>query len=472
MACIQSGVTTDLLTIDAASKAARSTLYDTSGNCMVLTHGTNTTTATGLVIGGYDDRAFRAARFDRLGNVRTGNDQILLAYSCEGATLNSNLFNVSATTMTITQAATTGIFLNASASIAASAYAIVLSQKFFAKTLSSPLRLRARARVVPQTNSVVEFGFCTPVTTTAQIATGAFWRYTSSGSVVPVISFNGSDVAAGTNISSLLSSANYYSWTVVIDDDNVFFAVQDSATGNIINEQTLRMPSTQPKMLSVTRLQAAARVYNATAPVAAPSMYISDLAVIGYDLVTNKSWVNVSAALGLGSEMSPTTYAQTATWANSAAPANATLSNTTASYTTLGGLFSFGAVAGAETDYALFSFTSTSPYSLFITGITIDAYNTGAAVATTPTVLHWGIVTNGAATSLATATLARQHLGVQSFPVGAAVGTTADRITTTFPTPLRTDSGRVVVVMLRMPVASATASQVIRGGISINGYFE
>jgi len=59
--------------------------------------------------------------------------------------------------------------------------------------------------------------------------------------------------------------------------------------------------------------------------------------------------------MGLSAAQSYTTGL--ANYANSAAPASATLSNTAAGYTTLGGQFQFAAVAGAETDYALFAYT-------------------------------------------------------------------------------------------------------------------
>ncbi len=101
--------------------------------------------------------------------------------------------------------------------------------------------------------------------------------------------------------------------------------------------------------------------------------------------------------------------AQTANYANTAAPASATLSNTAAGYTTLGGQWQFAAVAGAETDYALFGFQVTAAAAasanknLFITGIRIEAVNTGAAVATTATLLQWGLAVGGTAVSLATA---------------------------------------------------------------------
>ena len=168
----------------------------------------------------------------------------------------------------------------------------------------------------------------------------------------------------------------------------------------------------------------------------------------------------------------PFTGAQLAQWANSAEPANATLSNTTAGYTTLGGKFQFAAVAGAATDYALFGFTVPTPATLVVTGIDIEAWNLGAAVATTPTLLTWALGFGSTAVSLATATVTRVPIGAQSFPVGAAIGAKAERISRTFRTPVSVGAARFLHVILRMPVGTATGSQVVAGMINIEGYFE
>jgi hypothetical protein len=158
--------------------------------------------------------------------------------------------------------------------------------------------------------------------------------------------------------------------------------------------------------------------------------------------------------------------------ANSTTPANATLSNTAAGYATLGGLFSFAAVAGAVTDYALFAFTVPVGYTFNCTGIDITTYNTGAAGATTPTLLQWAVASNSSAVSLATTTLNRVALGAQSLPVGIVIGGNVPDMSRKFTTPLVTNGGRMFHVILRMPVGTATASQVIQGAVNINGYFE
>jgi hypothetical protein len=179
------------------------------------------------------------------------------------------------------------------------------------------------------------------------------------------------------------------------------------------------------------------------------------------------------ALTGLGGEIIPTTFAKTANYANTAAPASASLSNTAAGYTTLGGQFQFAAVGGAETDFALFGYTVVSPYSYVCTGIDIDTFNTGAAVATTPHVLQWFASPNQPLITLA-GTDYRMPLGVQSLPVGTAIGGQANqRIVSNFSdAPLVTHAGRLFVIGLKIPVGTATASQIIRGTVTVKGYFE
>jgi hypothetical protein len=169
---------------------------------------------------------------------------------------------------------------------------------------------------------------------------------------------------------------------------------------------------------------------------------------------------------------------QTGTGSNSAAPATATLSNTAAGYTTLGGQWKFAAAGGAETDYALFAYQVPANQRLWVNGISISSFNTGAAVATTVSTLEWSLGLNSTAVSLATTDAApvfgprRIALGAQSFPVGAAIGATATDVSRYFENALRIDAGRFFHVILKCPVGTATGSQIIRGDCTIDGYFE
>ena len=480
MAIIQSGNGNNALqTIDTTSNASRTTLYDTNGYPIVVSDGSNASAVqTGMLIAGTSDNTNRVIRTDRIGSLRMGNDTLLLHDDIEGATVNTWLWTQSLSTMTMTQVANTGINFNAGASIAANTYAILTSQKQFSKMQAAPIRCRFRLKATPAVNSVVEIGFCAPTTNAAQIVTGAYFRLTTSGTIVPVLSFNSSDVVQGTDMSTAIGAIsggfnNYFTCGIWIDDDYVMFNIQDVATGLSIAEQTLQIPRTQARTLSATHLPFSARLYNtATGPATAPSIIIGDVMVLGLDLLTNKPWSHQLAGTANSGEILPTTFAQASNFTNSTVAANATLSNTAGGYTTLGGLYSFAAVAGAVTDYALFAFTVPAPYTFYCTSIYITTYNTGAASATTPTLMHWSVANNSSAVSLATAGLARTTLGAQSIPIAAAIGYSVPDLNVQFPTPLVTNGGRIFHVILRMPVGTATASQVIQGSVMINGYFE
>lgn len=66
----------------------------------------------------------------------------------------------------------------------------------------------------------------------------------------------------------------------------------------------------------------------------------------------------------------------------------------------------------------------------------------------------------------------RVHLGVQSFVVGDPVGRLAASINVAFDTPLVLHPAEFFHIILRMPIGTATASQVIRGAVRVEGYWE
>ena len=426
----------------------------------------------GVMMAGQNDNTSRVLRLDRFGSIRTGFDNLLFHDDVEGTTLNTQLWTQSLTTFTMAQVATTGINFNSGNGVASGSASILTSQKWFSKTQLGPLRFRNRMRVIPQTNAIAECGFGNPVGVTAQIPTGAFWRYTSAGSVVPVIAYNGSDVVTGSSIAGSLNAANYYTWGIIVDDDSVLFTCQDVSTGQIISEQTLQIPITQPRMFSTTHISSFTRLYTSGITASAAYIYLADAIVVGLDLMTNKPWSHQLASSSVGGiEFNPTTFAQNTNYANSAAPASATLSNTAAGYTTLGGQYQFVPLAGAETDYALFGFQVPSPYSMYVTGIHIGCFNMGAAVATTPSLMQWGVSCNAPAVTLASNTT-RRTIGTSCLPIGSPIGYAAADLDINFDGPLKTDAGRFFHIIVKLPVGTVTASQIIRGCIDVRGYIE
>lgn len=199
----------------------------------------------------------------------------------------------------------------------------------------------------------------------------------------------------------------------------------------------------------------------------------NNLALLDFDATLSERMASAQQ----GSFQNPTSLAQLANHANSTAPSSATLSNTAAGYTTLGGRYQFAAVGGAATDYALFAYQVPAGKRLFVTGVAIATANTGAAVATTAHVFDWALGLNSTAVSLATTDSAptygprRIPLGMQGLPVSSAIGAVAADLLREFKTPLVVEPERYLHVILNMPVATATGSQIIRGDVMFNGFF-
>lgn len=169
---------------------------------------------------------------------------------------------------------------------------------------------------------------------------------------------------------------------------------------------------------------------------------------------------------------------QTANHANSTSPTSATLSNTAAGYTTLGGRYQFAMVGGAATDYALFAYQVPATARLVVKGIAISLVNTGAANATTASVFDWGIAVNSTAVSLATTDSGavygprRRPLGTQALLITDAIGVVAPDIIRQLQEPMIVQPSRYLHVILQIPVGTATGSQVIRGDVMIDGKLE
>lgn len=357
----------------------------------------------------------------------------------------------------------------------------------FGLILSSSLYVDIVAQLaqVLQTNNVVEFGLfqCSGV---AAPTDGVLFRFNASGVALGVVNIGGSETAVALEAESgvpwVPSPAMSYHFLADIHNDLCRFWIDDKLVGEIVTPGAFGSPFlTMAGPLT-------ARIYNSGTVTTAQRLEVSNISVTAGDVQPNRLWPTVKSVMGLSSVNIPdgTAAGQTVNYANTAAPANATLSNTAAGYTTLGGQWQFVAVAGAETDYALFGYlnpasTAAIPgKNLIIRGVRIETVNTGAAVATTATLLQWGIGVGSTGVSLATAESAtaggraprRLTLGLQVFPISAAIGTVATPIDINLDAPVVVEPGTYFHVILKMPLGTATASQVVRGTCFINGYFE
>lgn len=407
------------------------------------------------------------------GGLYVSTDTLVFYEQVDGSNVDIRKWMQSTSGFTITQA-NGFINLNAAAAKTISAYAILTSIKNIPTYGTLPLKIEMNVflAAVAQSNATVEWGIGS-VATTAAPTDGAFFRYSPSGSFLAVI--NNAGVETVSSALTMLPTNEVEICQIVVVEDQVIFTVGDAQVA------VIQVPPGQAFPTSSGRLPIFFRVYSSgSAPATAPTIAIGQVLVVRQGVNEAKSWQSILISNGAGAYQSPLTpFAQSANCANSTNPTSATLSNTVAGYTTLGGRFQFAAVAGAVTDYALFGFQVPAGFQLIIPHVRISCVSTGAiGSAITPTIMEWGLGINASAVSLATAdgsgTWAprRVPLGMQSWGLSAFIGSQAADIVT-FPTDMVVDSGRFLHVIVQIPVAAATGSQVFRGVIAFPGaYFE
>lgn len=414
---------------------------------------------------------------------RVGVDTFLGGDYFPGTALNTTLYSQQATTMTI--AVANGFCtLNAGSSVATTVNARVMSYQHFPNKVTAGLWVDMMVKVpfAPVTNNVTEWGMGIGTGTTAP-TDGYLFRFNAGGEFRCVCIQNSTELqSASLDFATLFGANQTHHCTISVNDDSVGFWVDD------IQVARVKRATAGASLTAANSLPFFARTYNTGATSSAQQLSLGPWAVFHIDSLSGKPWPHIVAGAGGNATQGQTggTLGTTAQHTNSATPAAAAPTNTTAALGSgLGGFFLANAQATAATDFIVSSYqnpagTAALPgKNLYITGLRIDAINTGAAVATTPTTLALALSYGHTAVSLATTEGAgtkaprRTHLGVMTFPVGAAIGATADKsINVKLSTPIVVYPGEFVQVTERFVVGTATASQVIQHCIGVEGYFE
>ena len=444
-------------------------LYDSSGNPITKAVAANAAaTDNGMPLSLLRAQNYQLGRGDSYGGLALAQCQPIII---EGfgtiTTPNPQRWNYVASGMAASGAIAVGMNLTSTAVTSANAYSGMVSRRWFVKRLRVPLVIKARAMFNSLANSACEIGFGNPVANAAN-SNGGYWTRDITGSVYPVINYNGGTPIVGAAVAGLVAN-QYYNWEVIWDDDQYTFSVLDCSTGYVISQQVLRMPLTQPKFYANDHGYVYMRVYNSgTAPASAPLMTVSEMMVGQLDNNTSYTAAELASFNNWGGEVTPVLGANTQNWANSTAASNATLSNTAAGYGALGGKFAYAAIAGSNVDYCLFGYSV--PYNFHVKGVYIDTFVSGAA-STGVAVLQWAIG-QATAVSLATANGLRRLIGVQNFIQTASIGAQANSLNREWATPFVVPSGNFLQIILTIPVGTATPSEVFTGIVDVDGWFE
>lgn len=463
------------IAVDSASNAARALLYAPDGSPLVLADraGQGSRATPGIPAMGLHRNIARVLRTDSIGTLQTGRSQPHIVEGFEGTTINTQLWT--ATNTTFAQAQIAGqLTFNSGSSTASGGSSILVSNRRLPRYPRKPLAKRFRQRILWRANSVMEFGAGSPTGVVAETNDSAMLRITGTGEVVLVAKFGSNSESVSPsfgNAASLFNDNIVYDIDVWMLDDSLR-AVVLADDGTAVLDVRYALPSSQQALASLSHLPAFVRLYTTAITASAPQIIMTGFLAETLDMDLGRDAPQLAAFMHRGLA-SPTAYTQLPNYANSAAPVSASLSNTAAGYATLGGQWQFVAVAGAETDYALFSFQVPATCTLCVQGFRTSTFNMGAAVATTPTLLQWGLGINGTGQSLASGAHMRTTYATQVLAIGTPIGGKADEdIVWTRRTPLITEGGRFFNVILKMPVGTATASQIVRGVFEVDYWFE
>lgn len=478
------------LGVDATSNAARVTHYDTSGNVLSpANNGVIGVNSGGLALSGKDYKLSRTVRATPTGALATADDAVLFFDSFEGTTRNSTRWVETATTQTATQALATGLTLNASATLTTATGNLQSSHYQVGLIGRSPVVVRFHLNSKGATNALEEWGLSDQSSaTTALHNNGAFFRRDGAGSVQPVMAFNGGTEAQGT-VMTAPATTEYGYYDILLDDTKAIFSIY-SHTGTLLSSQVMEIgtagaggagDNTRARLFASTHLPVMMRTINTGAAGTAPQLLVTQVSAYSLDTDLGRPIQAVMSSMGLNSTVSATTYAQAATWSNSANPGAVTISNTTCGVTTLGGLVNMNAIAGAvTTDLCLVGWQNTTPYTFFFTGVHMGPpQNLVAALATTVTnFTTFGLGFNASAGSLATGApypAMRVAIGgAFKCPIALAIGDTCTGSDIDWHpgVPIAVYPGKFLNVITRVPIGTATATETFLFNIAVDGYYE
>jgi hypothetical protein len=348
---------------------------------------------------------------------------------------------------------------------------------------------------LPQFGTIINMGWGLPTTAIVNPSDGCFIRINQFGEAFAVVSNNTNEQVAPLPSLSIgaVQINTRYDVTIFTDVNLTYFFINNILQA-VISTSAVVPPVTVASTNAANEQFIFFQVYNVATSPAVTTLKISSVAASLTDVAGNRAYRDALCGLGNNAIQVPDGYANpnqtgnngTANYINSTGPTSAVLGNAAAAYTQLGGQWQFAAVASSEQDNDFFGFsvqTNTVAHpgkSFYITNIRIDAVNTGAASATTATVIQWSIAVGSTGVSLATADAAgtksprRLAIGIQTLPITGAIGQQFNNspLEQALDSPLVVAPGEWFHVIMKQWLGSATASQIYRGTVTINGYWE
>lgn len=428
--------------------------------------------------------------------LRTGRDTVLFTDSFNAVAQNTNLWSYVFATMTAAQpgAGTVNFSVVQGTTSAHGAYmrtfqhfpligTSAISAEFTAGMFTAPL----------VTNEIWLMGFGLPGSAILEPTDGVWFQLTSAG-LEGFLKYNNTKTGTGIIRAFTDFTVNDLNKYVIVVGERVVEFWEDDV---LLKEISIPSANGQPflgKSVPLFMMK-----YNTGAVSNTNTMRVAGCCVTLYDIDTLKAFPHAQATAGMHSSVGQNGFTQgptSANFAQAAIPTTAAGSNTALTANLPAGLAGYGVMTAQATNVAAggdmiaASYQNPAPTvnitgrNLIITDIWVSAINTGAAVATTPTSLLWGVkyghtaatLVTGETASFATATTHAPRgipLGFMVAPIGTVVGGGYDRdLMRNLESPIVVRPGEFIALTVRFRVGTATASQEVSYAFAFNGYWE
>lgn len=418
------------------------------------------------------------------GRVAVGQDNWLFFDSFSASSVNSSRWKTPVTTQTVTTA-TGALNLNGSSITTANTNSSIQTWRLFSVPTSGELRCETFARVnTLQINQTIEFGLMSAALPGAAAPTdGVYFRYNTSNELRGLINFNGTETQTATITAP--TAGTFANYKIVLNERAAEFWVNDTLRAEI--DISTAAPSQALTFISNALPYTARYIIGASTPSVATTVSISKVNVWSIDGNQLVPSGHQMGGMGMSAYQAQNgaTSGSSANYGNSANPAAAVPTNTTAALGTgLGGQFWETDTLAVTTDGIISSFQNLAPSTtvpgktLFITGVRIDSHvqtalTGGGYVASWSLAFGHTAVALNTSESLTASTKAprRVALGFQSVAAGAAA------LTALTPIQLRFDGCPIVVnagefiATVRKKIGTAPSAGVIAHLITFDGYY-
>lgn len=433
--------------------------------------------------------------------LRTGVDTVLFNDVFNANLQNTHLWSYTFATLTAAQPGAGTVNFSAVQGTTNAHGAFMRTFQYFPLFNTAPLAVEfffGQFNTQMVSGEVWLMGIGLPGAATTVPTDGVWMRLTTAG-LEGVISFNGTPATTSFTVPKTLASfatGQMYKALIVIGEreveywiDDVLIGEQPIPTGNGVPW----LSGSQPVFLMK---------YNTGNVSNTNTMRVARIGVSLMDVATNKEWPDIMTGMGFSAAILQNGMNASATVPSTSGNTNQLILPTTqagsnsapnAAMAGLGGQFLMTAQAtnvAAAGDMIGCYYQNPVPSinitgrNLYITGCSIMCMNSGAAVATTPTTLVWGLAwghTNVSLATLETASFAtgtthaprRRPLGMCSAAIGTVIGGLySNEINRAFEAPIVVRPGEFIATTVRFRVGTATASQEVFYAVTFNGYWE